>query len=377
VYAQLTKVVGPKSVVRTAKELGITSPLQSYFAIGLGAEPVNPLEMARAYGTFANGGFRIDGAEFGDTPRAVTRIDDVNGKPLYVNAPQKKRVLSPAEDALITQMLQGVITSGTGVAAALPNRPVAGKTGTTENYGDAWFVGYTPQLVTAVWVGYPNGLRPMLSEYQGRSVTGGTFPAQIWKTFMQSALAEVGAEPQSFPSPPYLSSAARRVTYRDGQVQLDNGRCRDTSLVVYFSGKGPAQTANCRLNEVEVPNVVGSTLATARIRLEAQPLTPQPIYKPATAGQRVDVVLGQFPKKGRLSSFDKVTIVLAKPQHGVVPQTVGLKVRQARAQLRKLKLTPSVRFGSGKAGRVVSQVPVAGVAAAPGMTVRLVVGRRR
>jgi penicillin-binding protein 1A len=375
VYAQLTKVVGPKSVVRTAKELGITSPLQSYFAIGLGAEPVNPLEMARAYGTFANGGFRVDGEEFGDTPRAVTRIEDVNGKALYVNAPQKKRVLSPAQDALITQMLQGVVTSGTGVAAALPDRPVAGKTGTTENYGDAWFVGYTPQLVTAVWVGYPNGLRPMLSEYQGRSVTGGTFPAQIWKTFMQAALAEVRAEPQAFPSPPYLSAAARRVTYRDGQVQLDNGRCRDTSLVVYFSGKGPAATANCRLNEVEVPNVVGSTLATARIRLEAQPLTPQPIYKPATAGQRVDVVLGQFPKKGRLSSFDKVTIVLAKPQHGVVPEIVGLNLRRARAQLRKLKLTPSVRFGSGKAGRVVSQDPVAGVAAAPGMRVRLVVGR--
>jgi penicillin-binding protein 1A len=375
VYAQLTKVVGPKSVVRTAKQLGITSPLQSYFAIGLGAEPVNPLEMARAYATFANGGFRVDGKEFGDVPRVVTRIDGVDGKPAYENTPQKKRVLTPAEAALITQMLQGVVTSGTGTAAALPDRPAAGKTGTTENYGDAWFVGYTPQLVTAVWVGYPNGLRPMLSEYQGRSVTGGTFPAQIWKTFMEAALREVRSAPQSFPSPPYLSTTARRVTYRDGQVQLDNGRCSDTSSVVYFSGKGPKKTANCRVNEVEVPNVVGSTLASARIRLEAQPLTPQLIYKPAKPGQRVDVVLRQFPKTGRLSSFDKVTIVLAKPQHGVVPKIVGLSLRQARTRLRKLDLIPTVRFGSGKSGHVVSQAPPAGVAATPGMTVRLVVAR--
>jgi hypothetical protein len=272
-------------------------------------------------------------------------------------------------------MLQGVITSGTGVAAALPDRPVAGKTGTTENYGDAWFVGYTPQLVTAVWVGYPNGLRPMLSEYHGRAVAGGTFPAQIWKTFMESALTEVRAEPQSFPSPPYLSAWSRRVTYRDGQVQLDNGRCRDTSLVVYFAGKGPAKTANCKLNEVEVPDVVGWRLANARIRLEAQPLTPQLIYKPAIPGQRVDIVLRQFPRTGRLSSFDKVTIVLAKPQHGVVPKIVGLTLRQARTKLRKLKLQPTVRFGSGKAGQVISQEPLAGVAAAPGMKIRLVVAR--
>jgi penicillin-binding protein 1A len=375
VFSQLTKVVGPKAVVQTAKQLGITSPLQSYFAIGLGAEPVNPLEMARAYATFANGGFRVDGDVFGDVPRAVTRIEDVNGKTVYANAPAKKRVLTPAEDALITQMLQGVVTSGTGTAAALPDRAVAGKTGTTENFGDAWFVGYTPQLVTAVWVGYPNGLRPMLSEYHGRAVAGGTFPAQIWKTFMESALSAVRAEPQSFPSPPYLSASARRVTYRDGEVQLDNGNCRDTSLVVYFAGKGPAKTANCKPNEVEVPDVVGWKLANARVRLEAQPLTPQLIYKPARPGQRVDIVLRQFPRTGRLSSFDKVTIVLAKPQHGVVPRIVGLTLRQARTKLRRLKLQPAVRFGSGKPGRVVSQEPLSGVAAAPGMRVQLVVAR--
>ncbi len=164
-------------------------------------------------------------------------------------------------------MLEGVVTSGTGKAAALPDRPVAGKTGTTENYGDAWFVGYTPQLVTAVWVGYPNGLRPMLTEFHGRSVAGGTFPALIWKAFMESALKTTRSAPESFATPPYLSVVSRRVTYRDGRVELDNGRCRSTSLVVYFTGHGPPTTANCRLNEVEVPNVVGLKLPMARIRL--------------------------------------------------------------------------------------------------------------
>jgi beta-lactam-binding protein with PASTA domain len=86
-------------------------------------------------------------------------------------------------------------------------------------------------------------------------------------------------------------------------------------------------------------------------------------------------VVRQFPSAGRLSSFDKVTLVLAKPQHGVVPKVVGLSVRDARAELRRLQLTSSIRFGSGKPGRVVAQEPGAGVAAAPGMKVRLVVAR--
>jgi penicillin-binding protein 1A len=375
VFAQLTKVVGPSSVVRTAHELGITSPLDGVFSIGLGSQAVNPLEMARAYATFANGGYRIDGAVFGNQPRVITQIDDSSGQIAGANAPVRTRVLSAEQAALLTQLLQGVVTSGTGTAAALPNQPVAGKTGTTENYGDAWFVGYTPQLVTAVWVGYPKGLRPMLSEYHGRPVAGGTFPAQIWKSFMESALAAIDAQPASFASPPYLSASARRVTYRDGQIELDNGRCRDVSSLVYFTGRGPAKTANCKLNEVEVPNVVGWHIDAARVRLEAQPLTPRVIYKPATAGQRVGVVVRQFPKAGRLSSFDKVTVVLAKPLHGTVPKIVGLNLRQARAKLRKLKLQTVIRFGDGKAGRVVAQEPRAGVAAAPGMTIRLRVGK--
>jgi penicillin-binding protein 1A len=374
VFAQLTKVVGPANVARTAHALGITSPLDGVFSIGLGTQAVNPLEMARAYASFENGGYRIDGKVFGDKPRAITTIKDVKGNVVYENAPKRTAVLSSTDAHLLTQLLQGVVSGGTGTAAALPNEPVAGKTGTTENYGDAWFVGYTPQLVTAVWVGYPKGLRPMLTEFHGRPVVGGTFPAEIWKTFMESALKAIGARAGSFEAPPYLSVASRRVTYRDGQTELDNGRCRDVSLLVYFSGRGPARTANCRVNEVEVPDVVGWTLGAARVRLQGQPLTPQLVYKPAAAGQRVGVVLRQFPRTGRLSSFDKVTLVLARPQHGTVPKLVGLRLGKARARLRKLKLRPALRFGAGKPGRVLAQEPRAGVAAAPGMKIRLTVG---
>ncbi len=370
VFSQLTRDVGPANVVKTAHTVGITGPLQSYFAIGLGVEPVSVLEMARAYATFANDGNRVDGTVFGNEPRVVTTIDNDAHKVVYANVPKNVRALSPDIDEELTQLLEGVVTGGTGTAAQLPGRAVAGKTGTTENYGDAWFCGYTPQLVTCIWVGYPDRLTPMLHEFHGGPVVGGSFPALIWKAFMQPALAAMNAQPKSFPSPPYFSTLTRRVTYRDGQIELDDGLCKATSLIVYFTGHAPSRTADCKRNEVDVPNVVGWKVDSARSRLASQPLTAQLVYKPASAGQRIGVVLRQFPAGGTLSSFDKVTLVLAKPLHGLVPKTIGLTLRAARTRLAKLKLVPQV---TGKAGRVVAQKPRAGVAAAPGMKIRLVV----
>jgi len=374
VFAQLTKLVGPPHVAATAHAMGITGHLDPVFSIGLGTQAVNPLEMARAYATFANGGYRIDGKVFGDQPRTVTQINGVDGNVLYANTPIRKQELTPAEDELLTQMLEGVVTSGTGRAAALPGWTVAGKTGTTEQYGDAWFVGYTPQLVTAVWVGYPDRLRPMTSEFHGGPVAGGTFPALIWKAFMQQALKAIGADPETFTAPPFLSVETRHVTYRNGRIQLDNGLCKDTSYVVYFVGHAPAHTANCKRNEVEVPNVVGMRVGRARVRLTSQPLTPQLIYKPAAAGERIGVVLRQFPRAGTLGSYGKVTLVLAKALHGVVPKIVGLDLQHARSKLRAQKLKVTVETAPGKAGRVLAQTPSWGVAATPGMTVRIKVG---
>jgi membrane peptidoglycan carboxypeptidase len=286
-------------------------------------------------------------------------------------------VLTARSAGIVNELLQGVIQQGTGRRAALYGWPAAGKTGTTENYGDAWFVGYTPQLVAAVWVGYPSQLRPMLTQFHGDPVAGGTYPAQIWKSFMEAALPYLGKQPEPFESPQFDYAATARVVNRDGRIQLDNGLCRDAREVAYFAGFGPRRTASCKVNEVEVPRVVGQSLRVAKERLARQPLTPEVIYKWARPRQRVDVVLGQFPASGTLSSFDTVKLVLGRARHGVVPNVEGSTLGQAQEKLRKRNLKPEVARGSGGAtSQVVSQSPPSGVAAAPGMTVTLVVGRR-
>jgi penicillin-binding protein 1A len=373
VYAQLTDLVRPRTVAQMARNLGILTPLKGYFSVTLGGEAVNPLEMARAYSTFANDGKRVDGALLGNEPRAILSV----GK--KVNVPVPHEVLSDNDAAIVTRLLQGVVESGTGRRAALADgRPVAGKTGTTENYGDAWFVGYTPQLAVAVWVGYPDRLRPMLTEYHGSPVAGGTFPALIFKSFMEQALAKTGAQPEAFPAPSYPYASPRRIVFRDGQWRADNGYCRNTREVLYFTGLGPATTADCKPNEVEVPRVTGMTLADAKTRLALQPLKAQAIFKPAVPRQRVGVVLAEIPRVGsRLSSYDTVRLVVAKPLHGVVPRVTGLPLAEAQTKLRHAKLHPVVvRVArKGRPGTVIAQVPLSGVAAAPRMPVTLVVAR--
>jgi penicillin-binding protein 1A len=374
VYAQLTQLVGPAAVVRTAKRLGITSPLKNYFAIGLGAEAVNPLEMARAFSTFANGGRRLDGASFGNRPRVVSVVRNEGGRMVDNNLPVGRPVLTENTAALVTSLLQSVVTGGTGKRAQLADgRPVAGKTGTTENYGDAWFVGYTPQLVTAVWVGYPNTLRPMLTEYNGDAVAGGTYPALIWKSFMERALAYRHDEPQDFPSVSLPSSVPKLVVYRNGRLELDNGNCRSPKQLLYFAGEGPGRTARCKVNEVEVPRLVGQTVAQANARLAAQPLTPLYVYQPAKPLQKLGIVLRQYPARGTLSSYGKVTLVLPKALQGVVPKVVGLRLARAKARLERYHLKWRVAGNPPPGAKVIAQTPRWEVAAKRGLIVTLVV----
>jgi penicillin-binding protein 1A len=380
VYAQLTSVVDPRAVVRTARRLGIRSRLQSYFSIGLGSQAVNPLELARAFSAFASGGFRIDGSLFGNHPRAILAVRDDDRscrERAGENEVRRKRVLTPRTAALVTSMLEAVVRRGTGRRAALPGGwPVAGKTGTTENYGDAWFVGYTPHLVTAVWVGYPNRLRPMLTRFNGDPVAGGTYPALIWKAFMRRALPALGHRPAFFPSPPPTYGVVKRVVTRDGRLALDNGYCSGSRELLFMDGGGPEKVADCKPNEVEVPEVIGEPLAEAQARLSAQPLTPELIWKPAAPREPVGVVLRQFPARGTLSSHDEVRLVLARARHGVVPPVVGRPLSAARAVLRRNKLVPRVvRFADGPRNRVLFQTPKGEVAAVPGMEIKLVVGR--
>src|SRR5215469_4576652 len=260
VFAQLTNIVGPANVVNTAEQMGITSPLHSYFSIGLGGEPATPLEMARAYATLANGGYRLDSTKFGNEPIAVQSITFPAKNPSKPNEASPNNPIAQAipwltngNAAIEDQMLQGVVQYGTGTAAQLPGWQVAGKTGTTENYGDAWFVGYTPDMVTAVWVGYPNKLIPMTTEYHGHTVEGGTFPAEIWKAFMEKAIPYMQYDHTTFvpANVPYASPS--KVIFRDGKLQLDNGNCRGAATLEFFTGSAPSSTAPCKPNEVEVP----------------------------------------------------------------------------------------------------------------------------
>jgi penicillin-binding protein 1A len=310
VFAQLTNIVGPPTVARMARRLGITTPLQPYFAIGLGAEPATPLEMARAYASFANGGYRLDDS-YGDEPRVIDCVG-VGSKKCVPNYTYPRRELDANLAAIEDQMLQGVVHSGTGTAAQLPGGwSVAGKTGTTENYGDAWFVGFTPDIVTAVWVGYPDRLRPMLSEYHGHAVAGGTYPALIWKAFMEKALPYRKLTPTSFPAPSVPYSTPASVLFRSDQLERDNGQCRGTNTVQLFTDVA-VPTATCKPNEVEVPDVRGTLLAKAKARLLEQPLRSRVVWTKPKPGAKLGVVLRQTPTAGTLSAYDRVTLFVAR-----------------------------------------------------------------
>src|SRR5437588_826629 len=172
-YAQLDLDVGPKNVARTARLLGIRTHLDGIPSEGLGGLRlgVSPLEMASAYATLAAGGMYSE-------PRASRKVVFPDGKVDELGKPLRKRVITDGQAYAVTKILQMNVQRGTGTAANF-GCPAAGKTGTTDNYNDAWFVGYTPSMATAVWVGYPTALKEMRSVH-GIQVAGGTFPAQIW-----------------------------------------------------------------------------------------------------------------------------------------------------------------------------------------------------
>jgi penicillin-binding protein 1A len=180
-----------------ARNLGITEPIGSpYFkqacAITLGSVGFTPLELTDVYATFADGGVH-------HAPQAFESVKGANGRVLKKLTTKGQRVLTPNVAAELTYALQGVVQHGTGTAAALGARPVAGKTGTAENFQDAWFCGYVPQLVTCVWVGYPKGEIPLSNVEGVGQVAGGTLPAEIWRNFMEAAVGNLPVK--QFPTP--------------------------------------------------------------------------------------------------------------------------------------------------------------------------------
>lgn len=195
IAVQLADKVGTKNIIANAKKMGITTldAKDDNLAMALGGltKGVTPLEMASAYGTFANKGVHVK-------PTAIVKILDRNGNVLedastLEKEETKTRVMSEREAYEMTTMLEGVIDHGTGRGAAI-GRPAAGKTGTTDDNKDAWFVGYTPDIVTAVWIGDDTGSHSLGEVY------GGTIPAEIWKDYMSSATSDESGGDFSAPS---------------------------------------------------------------------------------------------------------------------------------------------------------------------------------
>jgi len=205
ITVNLAQEVGMRNVVAAARRVGITSPLEANASLALGTSEVTPLELTSAYAAFANGGFRV-------SPYLVTEVD-IGTKPVYQRrAPAPQRVIDEAVDRDLTGMLFGVVANGTGGYASLHGREAAGKTGTTQDSHDAWFVGFTTDYVAAAWVGNDDSSPT-------RGVTGGTLPAYIWRDTMLAA--EQGMKLKALdrsvqPPPEELQMAASGATW-DGR----------------------------------------------------------------------------------------------------------------------------------------------------------------
>ena len=256
VYAQLMMKVGPENVEKMLAEMDIKD-IGSNPAIALGGleKGITPLDVVKIFSTLASGGVYRE-------PVCILKITDAEGNVLYEYDADKNekntRILESPVAYYVTKILERVITEGTGKGANI-GRPAAGKTGTTSDYKDAWFGGYTPDLATVVWMGYLETSKPM-DKIDGRTVTGGSFPADIWREFMSSALKDVPVSD--------FTSGSGELT--DVEVCTESGLlpvfwCPKESLgfMIFEKGKEPTEVCNIH-NKVPVPDVIGQNINDVR-----------------------------------------------------------------------------------------------------------------
>ena len=316
VFAQLALDVGPEHIVDAAHRMGITVALDPVPSITLGVEEVPTMDMAAAFATLANDGKRCNAwavrrVEFANVAKDAPKAQRV----LYQHEPECEQVIKPEIAHLVTAMLQRVVCCGTGTAANI-GRPVAGKTGTAQDYTNVYFAGYTPQVSTAVWVGFANGQIPMDS-YYGGSVFGGTVAAPIWHDFMVKAMA--GFPVEGFEAPPPPES-------------------------------GP------------VPDVVGLPIEEAERKLAHANFTP--IREDVQSFEPAGTVLTQAPGGGaRLQLGSAVTLGVSdgKGEPVVIPGLTGLTEAQAVHELEKRGLVAAIEYVQVDDGHldgiVVDQTP--------------------
>lgn len=378
VFARLIRDLGAQKVAQMAQQMGITTPIDPYPSIALGAltNGVNPLEMASASGTLANNGVYVP-------PICVTKVTDAEGNILIENHPPGKRVVREDVAAVVNSILEDVVRHGTGRSARI-GRPQAGKTGTTDNYADAWFVGYTPELSAAVWVGYPQGLVPM-RDVHGITVYGGTFPAQIWARFMENAMASI--PPSEFSQATFGQDQQDEGDWVACNICTESGLlatpyCPNTETRYYRPGEEPTEkcTIHSSARRNSVPSVTGMEEYAASAAIKAAGLNSSVSYA-YSASVPAGHVISQTPIGGTTASpGSTVTITIStgsRPQQGI-PNVIGMNETTAKQTLSSSGFTYRVVYSPSDAsnvGTVISQFPAGGVSAAPGSQVIITVGK--
>lgn len=378
VYAQVGVEVGPEAIIDVAHRMGIRSKMTPVYAISLGTEVVTPLEMASAYSTFANNGERVPTS-------AITKITDAEGKILYQHKVTRKRVLAEPVAALATRGLQEVMKTGTGRRLPI-GRPAAGKTGTSDEYGDAWFAGFTPNMVAVSWVGFPQGSISMRPPRTRIRVYGSSWPGQMWQAFMREA--HEGVRIEDFPTPEELLTKVRVDVSRDC---LPNAFTPPFLIRTKSYIRGSEPTEVCtepKSGKIEsTPNVVGRKASEARSILEKAGFAVGSVgqYCPAFSE---GVVCDQTPAPGSVSTVgSRATIYVSNDQAvNAVPMVLGRTVERAKQKLSeygfKVKVITRANAASYAgcrdtyvlaSGRVWAQSPCADANYAHGGTVTIYV----
>ncbi len=375
VYARLIMDVGPSKVVALVKKMGIESRVEALPAIALGGlgGGVTPLDMATAYTTFANNGQHA-------RPIAIRKVTDSNGRIIEENKITMDPAMDPATAYLVTDTLKGVISSGTGRRANI-GRPAAGKTGTTDSNGDAWFVGYTPDLAASVWVGYTDSRRPMTNVH-GITVQGGTFPAQIWQSFMSRALA--GTPAKDFTRPE--KGVARIYVCTDRPHMRATDFCPEPFLATYAEGTGPVLPCDLHTTPpaVAMANLIGMPAEDAKNLLEQAGLLVS-ITETDTLDVPLGYVANQDPVEGvEVEVGSQVRIEISSGNAPLteimVPNILGMPLKKAKSILADAGLTATVVYVAvgdpSDVGKVVGQIPRARKKIFPTTEVILRVGRK-
>ena len=346
VYARLTLDVGPEAVAELAEQAGIGHEIEPYASIGLGTEEVSALEMATVQATFASGGLRRPVV-------AVRRVAGPDGQELFETPePEPRRVVPEGVAALLTEALQDVVAGGTGQAAAI-DRPVAGKTGTTQNWWDAWFAGYTPDLATAIWIGFPQAPEPMMPPRTRERVEGGGWPAEIFNRFASGALTGVPA--RDFAAAP---GGVVRVEV-DGTRNCLPNAYTPRELVrtrSYVPGSEPTEHCTEPTGPVDarVPDVLNLPFEAAERLLGGEGLRVirRAELRPDLPPGRV---VRQSPEAGATLSADParqlpVTVWVSAGREVTVPDVLGLPVDRAVAELEGHGLLVEVEEGCPEGG---------------------------